>query len=237
MRAILTTLILTALAVPPVSTNEVATELRIAPTIDLTTTPLRHTVIIRDEDDKGNGSGLLLRSNYILTCHHVAHDRGGLLVGFDEAPLEENPILVVGRYIRGWEDPDLALVGAPIDPIDPLVLNRARLDEEVIVVGFLAGAGKRFVVRGRVIRTEPGLLFLDINLRGGVSGAGVFNTRGECLGIIFAYVGEPTYHRLSLPISRDFFPLSIEVPDIVGRYFLAYDHDIIKQFIYGETNE
>jgi S1-C subfamily serine protease len=149
-------------------------------------------VKVHVERDSGGelGSGCLIRSDLVLTCHHVIRDaRPGdrITVRFKSGDVSA---ALVDRVDKTQ---DLALLR-----ISPVIIPAARparrgviKDQDVVICGFPGGSDYQ-EIRGRVVGfrspTRGGndtLFLVSERAESGVSGGPVLNMGGEVVGVLF----------------------------------------------------
>jgi S1-C subfamily serine protease len=138
----------------------------------------------------GSGTGSLVRSDLVLTCHHVIRDsRPGdrIYVEFKNGLERDATVVKVNK------DTDLALLR-----IEPVLLscakpaNKAAVKNQEVVIGGFPQGNEYAEVRGRVVdfhsyeRNGPQVLFSVSNrVASGVSGGPVLNVSGDVVGVLF----------------------------------------------------
>lgn len=135
-----------------------------------------HTVLLEFAD--GHCSGTVVAKNVILTAAHCVSGYPWMVV-IDGTPANiERTHLDGGDQARIEVDISFAAwaeVGPPVKRGDRVFLygNPGEL-RDVLRRGYVAGEGN-------------GLLLTDINIGHGDSGAGVFNDRGQVVGVVSGY--------------------------------------------------
>lgn len=155
---------------------------------------------------EGAGSGVIVGMNeselLIATNNHVVKDSTELSVGFiDETSVE--------AYVKGADSPnDLAIVGVKLENIPKETLDQIKiatlgdstklvLGEEVVAIGNALGIGQSVTsgvvsALGRSMQFSDGgshsinstdLIQTDAPINSGNSGGGLFNMKGELIGI------------------------------------------------------
>lgn len=125
---------------------------------------------------EGIGSGVVVGTNYVLTCFHLDHE---FFVQGLPAKIVKNDVrvdLVYLKTIQKYEN------FAQLTKI-------AVLGEKVYVVGY--ADGRKTFLTGYIARIERGFILIDAKVIQGLSGGGVFNENGELVGIVCAGIGYP----------------------------------------------
>lgn len=125
---------------------------------------------------EGIGSGVVIGTNYVLTCFHLDHE---FFVQGLPAKIVKNDSrvdLVYLKTIQKYEN------FAQLTKI-------AVLGEKVYVVGY--AEGRKTFLTGYIARIENGYILIDTKVIQGLSGGGVFNENGELVGIVCAGIGYP----------------------------------------------
>lgn len=162
-------------------------------------TALRDSVVFIDAGSS-TGSGVLISGNEILTAEHVVSGKGGVNVSVRGVGL-------VFASVRGYDtDRDIALLtftDGEADAVATLAEDAwtgsewqygARLGSEVAVIGYVSGISEttpiatfgRVGVRWSIVPGDISKLQIDAPVTGGMSGGGVFNRRGELVGILLS---------------------------------------------------
>lgn len=145
----------------------------------------------------GSGTCIRLEEDYgellILTCAHLFTERGDpngrQLLGPIEVkfPHEQRPL--AGRLVYVDRDNDLALVacdGSPGLPGTALATAAPAAGETLWHVGYPLGRGPR-TQSGRCVRASDGLTQMAARFQSGDSGGGIFNARGELVGVVSGF--------------------------------------------------
>ncbi len=170
---------------------------------------VRINVVNSSGNGGGVGSGIVLdKDGHILTNNHVVSDSGSIDVVLADGTV--GSAIIVGR------DPgnDLALLKADI-PADKLVPAKLGDSSSVRVGEFVIAVGNPFEIDGTVtegivsgigrsLRSTGGrplreLIQSDAAINPGNSGGGLFNERGEVIGITTA-IENPTSGRVFIGI-------------------------------------
>lgn len=149
--------------------------------------------------DTGFGSGVVVsRDGYIITNFHVIENQGSLNVGFPDGPLRDNV-----RRVAERPDRDLALLKIDATDLIPVRLGDAsevRQGETIVVIGhpeglidtvssgiltgFETSGTGMFDFAENPLRDGTRLFQTDAAASSGNSGGGMFNDRGELIGIM-----------------------------------------------------
>lgn len=130
------------------------------------------------ETNEGHGTGVVISSGVVLTNFHLLHTGSDVKVNGKDAKLLQ-------------VDPknDLLLLSADTAPVIPVVFaEEISQDEEIVVIGNPLGH-KSMISRGRIIDIDRGKLYIDAHVFLGSSGGGVFNTKGELVGVVVGIEG------------------------------------------------
>ncbi len=175
---------------------------------------VRQSIVRIDASDPGSfgggvGSGVVLDTEgHILTNNHVVGENEVLKVTLLDGT--EGPATVVGRDVGN----DLAVIKAdiPADKLVPATLGdsaRVRIGELAIAIGnpftiegtvtegIVSGTGRSLLGSGG--RQMRELIQSDAAINPGNSGGGLFNARGEVIGITTA-IENPTNDRVFIGI-------------------------------------
>jgi len=127
---------------------------------------------------KAIGSGVILVTNFVLTCFHNLYVDSGIKVGKEEAEIVD-------------VDPlhDLTLLMVKTKELERVILNKAGLGEVVFSFGNPMGLDGALLF-GRVVFKTDQRVISDIHGQPGVSGSGLFNLQGELLGINHSVIGK-----------------------------------------------
>ncbi len=146
------------------------------------------------DQEQDQGTGTLIRSDLVLTCHHVVRDaRPGDRVFVTFKHGMEREALVIKT------DKDLDLAVLRIDPVITAAARASRkaaIKNQEVVIGGFPTVDKYQEIRGRVAgfrdatRNSPGKELFIVSQRsagmsGGMSGGPVFNMGGEVVGVLF----------------------------------------------------
>ncbi len=160
------------------------------------------------------GSGVIIHEDgYILTCNHVVEDAKSVTVKLSDG-VSKYAAALVGRD----EASDLAVL--KIQPIESQPLTAAKhgksgylaVGERVVAIGNPLGTLGGTVTDGiisateRVIATETGkmsLLQTNAAINSGNSGGGLFNLKGELIGIVNAKYAASGVEGLAFAIPID----------------------------------
>ncbi len=142
----------------------------------------------------GAGSGVILTENgYIVTNNHVVKDASAIKVILRSG--EEYDATLIGRD----EEADLAVIKIEADGLTPAVLGNSdilNVGDRVIAIGNPLGSLGGTVTVGYVSAKDREitienqtmtLLQTDASINAGNSGGGLFNDKGELVGIAVAY--------------------------------------------------
>lgn len=150
----------------------------------------------RDSNSE-HGSGVLIRSDLVLTAHHVVRDiltKDGTLKNGATVEIEfKNGLTKSGSVVKYSKDLDLALLQfdsvlfVPARPAD----RPAAKEQPVTICGFPKNgeyderSGRVVGFRGSTRTSKPDLFVVNIRCDSGMSGGPVFNPDGEVVGTLF----------------------------------------------------
>lgn len=127
------------------------------------------------DEEEGHGSGVIIAKGFILTNCHV------LCLGFQMKVNGKNAPIVKMDTLH-----DIALIAVDTISVDPIVIaHQVTQDEEVIVVGNPEDFPNT-ILHGRIANIVKGNIIIDAPVYFGSSGGGVYNTKGELVGIVMA---------------------------------------------------
>lgn len=151
---------------------------------------------------KGCGSGTVVRPNFVLTNRHMVSKNDPKVV-----TQEGKEYTGLVRKVSTQESVDLALIQVPELPLPPVGLapSRPSLTEKLRQFGFPLGKFRPITgTRHRSFYPDSANLFLAMPSDHGDSGAGVFNEKGElvgvCVGGVTNEVGQPMEPRISINV-------------------------------------
>lgn len=151
-------------------------------------------------DAEGNtehGSGVLIRSDLVLTAHHVVRDiltRDGTVVEGAKVKIEFKGGLTreanVLKFSKEWDLALLQFDSVFIVPARPA--KKPAVKEQTVTICGFPGNGEYEERIGRVvgfrsptISSKPNLFVVSVRCESGMSGGPVFNENGEVVGTLF----------------------------------------------------
>lgn len=154
----------------------------------------RQNVVRVDVDHKnGNtdkGSGVLIRSDLVLTAHHVVRDRRNdstVVVRFKGGIRREAKVL---RESKKWDIALLQFDSVLFTPARPA--ERSVIKQQTVTICGFPGGGDYAEAIGRVVgfrspdrTSDPDLFVVNQKCESGMSGGPVFNESGEVVGTLF----------------------------------------------------
>lgn len=160
--------------------------------------------------DDGIGSATWLGNGYFLTARHVLTSKNGEYVRFKvyfERSIDSLATIII-------ENGELVIFQTSIaskTSSPKFFTKKVKIGEELHWIQQFFGYGTMdyYFQYGRVARIEKDSIYVDKDVYSGGSGAGVYNSRGEFVGIVY---GHQVYE---LGVSNDektFFGLIISVP-------------------------
>lgn len=184
--------------------------------------PFLNSCIITPVDGQGMGTGVLLDTGYILTAGHVVDRDGDGAIDEDErvVNLVFGLETAKGAVIYLSKKQDFAVV-MPIEKVDRLGISVTKeylkVGDTVYAIG-ATGGHPISIAKGMIVANGyRGMSRASCAISGGNSGGGIFDSRGELLGIVVAVgtKGE-TY---SLPIT-----IPSEREDGTMSFYLTFTH-------------
>ena len=158
-------------------------------------TPEQRQSVVRVDVDHENGnsdkgSGVLIRSDLVLTAQHVVRDRRSdstVTVRFKGGLVREAKVL---RESKKWDIALLQFDSVLYTPAQPAQRSAIK-QQSVIICGFPKG-GDYVEAVGRVVgfrspdrTSDPDLFVVNHKCESGMSGGPVFNESGEVVGTLF----------------------------------------------------
>jgi len=166
---------------------------------------------------EGAGSGLILSENgYILTCHHVVDGATSIKITLRSGEEYE------ATYMGGDADLDIALLKVEAEGLSPVVLgdsNELTVGSPVVAIGNPLGQLGGTVTAGYISALEREVavedktftvLQTDAAINGGNSGGGLFNAKGELIGLVNAKASSVGVEGLGFAIPIDDIEQDIE---------------------------
>lgn len=145
----------------------------------------------------GSGSGTVVRPQLVLTNRHMVSKQDPRITTQDGKEY-------MGRVRKVSADAavDLALVQVPDLPLAPVELAPSRPDfaTRLRQFGFPLGQFKPLEgLRHKLFATEDRSLFTDMQTDHGDSGAGLFNTNNQLVGVQVGVVNDPRTNQPQIP--------------------------------------
>jgi len=170
----------------------------LSPRKEVTVKPYNRCAYI--ETDNGHGTGVIVAKDLVLTNFHMLETRSDIMVNGKIAKILK---------VDPKNDPCLLNVDtAQISPVD--LAEKITQDEEIVVIGNPMDH-HGLIARGRVVDLADGQVFIDARIFFGSSGSGVYNSKGQMVGIVSAMQGSVGAG----------FPYGVVVPSFVIMKFLA----------------
>ncbi len=166
------------------------------------------------------GTGIYIEPGYVVTCWDI-------VTGVDSVEIETmDGLIVPAKNVYSDDSVDLSVIELekPLEGVEPAVLGDStalRPGELAIVigtmmlddvafpgtlaVGFISGVDRSSDGMGSFTRSVP-LIQMDIALNSGMSGAGLFNERGELVGLAAlkgGLIDDMLYENLGFAIPSD----------------------------------
>ncbi|MDT8860642.1 serine protease [Alkalihalobacillus sp. MEB130] len=161
--------------------------------------------VVTIQGNGGRGTGFAISEDgYIITNHHVVHNREPLAVVFPNNDIYQADI------IQSEEELDVALLKIDGDelPYLPLRLEDAKEQEKIYVIGSPLSQ-TQIVNEGEILNDETPFQVLKISnaIFPGHSGSPVLSEHGEVVGVVYARsrpsIGsEEEGHGLAIPIEQ-----------------------------------
>ena len=175
---------------------------------------------------QGAGSGVILSEDgYILTCYHVIENANSITVATRDGQTYE------ATLVGGDEEEDIAIIKVEAEGLTPAVMGDSDtlvVGSPVVAIGNPLGQLGGTVTSGIVSALERQLTIedhtytliqTDTAINGGNSGGGLFNSRGELVGLVNAKAAEIGVEGLgfALPLNsiRDY------IEDIVAHGYIV----------------
>lgn len=135
-------------------------------------------VFVRSKDSLG--AGIVLADQLVLSVDHL-YRKKGVYVGEDA--FEYDKKRTKAKVICRSPELDLMLIQSEICSEQPVRFAMPQVGDEVSVVSW-PYTHQRLEYHGRIAGIKFPYVYLDMNLSLGMSGGGVFNKRGELVGMI-----------------------------------------------------
>lgn len=131
------------------------------------------------ETDNGFGTGVIISQGAVLTCFHNL-----------QATSEVKVNGVIPKILKVSPKYDLILLGITTSKVSPIEMaTLTTQDEEVVVYGNPLGH-RGTILRGRIIDLVNDKIYIDAHVFFGSSGGGVYNKKGQFVGIVSGMEGE-----------------------------------------------
>lgn len=129
--------------------------------------------------DEGRATGMIVATNLVLTNFHVLHTGSDVKVNG-----------VVATIVKADTKNDLLLLLVPTKNFEVVgFAPKVSQDEQIIILGNPLGH-KNVILRGRIIDIADGKFYTDAHVFFGSSGSGVYNLKGELVGLVSAIEGK-----------------------------------------------
>lgn len=130
----------------------------------------------------GLGTGVLLDSTHVLTCHHLLHNQSDDFMVFTY-PLGQ----VIKAHVEGGSKADdlmvLTLESTATFHTPPVFQSNYTVGEPITVIGNALGGMEWLVTKGVVSGLSQGYLLTDALINPGNSGGPWFNEKGEIVAL------------------------------------------------------
>jgi S1-C subfamily serine protease len=162
------------------------------------TKPIGRCVSIKT--DHGSATGVVIGQNLVLTCFHNLQTDSDIKVNG-----------VIPKILKVSPKNDLALLEVKTPYVSPIEMAETiRQDEEVFIYGNPMGH-LGTILRGRIVDLADGKVYVDAHVFFGSSGSGMYNSKGQLVGIITEMQGREGYG----------MPFGIAVPSFTIFKFLT----------------
>ena len=175
---------------------------------------------------EGAGSGVILSENgYILTCYHVIDGATSIAITLRNGDQYE------ATLVGGDEELDIAVLKIEADGLTPAVLGDSSelgVGSPVVAIGNPLGQLGGTVTAGYISALERDLnidghtytlLQTDAAINGGNSGGGLFNSKGELIGLVNAKASSVGVEGLGFAIPIDDIKQDIE--DVINYGYVT----------------
>jgi len=163
-------------------------------TVNPEPTPLSRNVVITDAE--GSGSGVIVKTNWVLTNAHVVAN---------DIKVNNQMCKVMAKN----EVLDLALVMTNTAEFPMVKFGSVKAGDEVFYVGN-PGGHVNLISKGHVLYLDFSHVTTNTMPIGGMSGGGLYNKRGQLVGLNVGMEG----------LVRAFTPMSVHIPVWVIEAFL-----------------
>jgi len=131
--------------------------------------------VVRVYSYKKLGGGIIIQNYYVLSVAHLAN----AMIFVNGLPSEIKKL-----------DDDLMYLQVPYNFNRKVKFAKeVHLLEKVYIVGY--PTGKKMVIPATICGIDNYVLYLDAKVIGGMSGGGIFNEKGELVGIVHGGKGYP----------------------------------------------
>ncbi len=143
------------------------------------------------------GSGVFVNENYILTCYHV-------IKGFDKFTiLNDIRLTQSATLVKYDESLDVAILKVSYSPgIAKLGDSDSSKPQDKIFTTTSPKGVLNVISTGDMLGTELGYLKCDVMVYNGSSGGGLFNSKGELIGICKEAKGTTATYLHAVPINK-----------------------------------
>lgn len=125
-----------------------------------------HNRCVRIKTDEHHGTGVIIHTNFVLSCFHCLEVGSEVLVNGQEA-----------RIVVVSPKEDLMLLMINSGKFEPIQFAEASLGQKVFYVGN-PGTHENIAVGGYIVDMNERKLFIDGTIRAGASGSGLYTNEG-----------------------------------------------------------
>lgn len=161
--------------------------------VEITTEVVQHGSFMQDYVAEGAGSGVIISADgYIITNNHVISGASNIIVRL------KNGTSYTATLIGTDSDYDVALLKVDAQDLKPVVFGDSSdlyVGQDTVAIGNPLGELGGTVTRGIISALDRSLtidgmtmsvLQTDASINPGNSGGGLFNSKGELIGLVFA---------------------------------------------------
>lgn len=162
------------------------------------TKPIGRCVSIKT--DHGSATGVVIAQDLVLTCFHNLQTDSDIKVNG-----------VIPKILKVSPKQDLVLLEVKTPYVSPIEMaDTINQDEEVIIYGNPMGH-LGTIIRGRIVDLANGKVYIDAHVFFGSSGSGMYNSKGQLVGIVTEMEGREGYG----------MPFGVAVPSFIVFKFLT----------------
>lgn len=142
-----------------------------------------------DREDIFYANGVIISQNFVLVAAHSVRDKDKIFIYRDSA------VFIDKERIRFFDEEDFAFIDisglslAKVKPIKYGSVEKINYGQTVIIGSRLFFSSKvffSFYLEGKICVIDNDFFLLDRSISKGTSGSGVYNQKGELIGLIVA---------------------------------------------------